>query len=129
MKHLRLFIAAITMLVGLGGFALLPATALADTPQQAVCGALGSNGGCTSTPANGIDLNNTIAAIINVISIIAGIAAVVMIMISGFRMITANGDANTISSARTGIIYSLIGLIIVAFAQFIVYFVLDKLHV
>ena len=124
MKHVRLFTAALTLLISIGGFALLPATALAGSPQSTVCQTLGSNAGCTSTPPDGVNLDNTIAAIINVISIIAGIAAVLMIMVSGFRMITANGDSNTISSARMGILYSIIGLLIVAFAQFIVYFVL-----
>lgn len=124
MKHFRLFTAALALLIGVGGFAILPATASAASPKSVVCQTLQSNAGCTSTPSGGVDLNSVIAAIVNVICILAGIAAVIMIIVSGLRLITANGDSNSIASARTGIIYSLIGLLVVAFAQFIVYFVL-----
>ena len=54
------------------------------------------------------------------------IAAVIMIIWGGFRYVTSGGDSNKVSSAKNTIIYAVIGLIIVALAQFIVKFVLDK---
>jgi hypothetical protein len=46
--------------------------------------------------------------------------------VSGFRFLTAGGDSNAAASARSGLIYSLIGVAVVASAQLIVIFVLDK---
>ncbi len=71
-------------------------------------------------------LNSLITDIINVLSVIIGIIAVIMIIIGGFKFITSGGDAGKVTSARQTIIYALIGLVIVALAQFIVQFVLSK---
>ncbi len=57
---------------------------------------------------------------------VIGIVAVVMIMVGGFKYVTAGGDSSNITSAKHTIIYALIGLVIVAMAQFLVQFVLDK---
>ena len=61
-----------------------------------------------------------------ILSIITGVAAVFGIMISGFRMIIANGNAESIAGARRGLTYSLVGLAVVAVSQLIVLFVLDN---
>ena len=45
-----------------------------------------------------------------------------MIMVGGFKYITSGGDSGKISSAKATIIYALVGLVIVAMAQFIVRF-------
>lgn len=84
-----------------------------------------ASGDCEAgTAAGGIE--KTIKDIINLISIIVGIVAVIMLIINGFRLVTSGGDSNTVSSARSGIIYALVGLIIVVLAQVIVKFVLTK---
>lgn len=64
---------------------------------------------------------------IEVVSWIAGVSAVVGLIVSGLRMVLANGDANAVSTARSGILYSLIGIGVVVFAQIIVAFVLNKI--
>jgi hypothetical protein len=66
-------------------------------------------------------------AAILVISYIAGIAAIIGIVVSGFRLIVSGGDSNATASARTGLVYSLIGVAVVALAQIIVIFVLNRL--
>ncbi len=48
-----------------------------------------------------------------------------MIIINGLRFITSGGDSNAVSSAKKGILYAIVGLVIVALAQFIVRFVLN----
>lgn len=65
--------------------------------------------------------------IIKVLSYVIGVAAVIGIIVSGLRFITANGDSNAVNTARSGLIYSLIGIAVVVFAQVIVAFVLNKL--
>lgn len=69
---------------------------------------------------------NIIKAAINVLSYIIGIAAVIGIVVSGIRLMTSGGDSNAVASARSGLVYSLVGVAIVALAQVLVAFVLDK---
>jgi hypothetical protein len=82
-----------------------------------------AGGNCSSGAGS---LNTAIKAAINILSAIVGIAAVIVIIISGLRFITANGDASSVATARNGIIYAVAGLIIVALSQAIVHFVLGK---
>lgn len=86
------------------------------------------NGGqqCDAAQTSGDKLNNLIRDIINVVSIIVGIVAVVMIIVGGLKYITSGGESSNVSSAKNTIIYAIIGLVVVALAQFIVRFVLGK---
>ena len=69
----------------------------------------------------------TIKAAINVVSYIVGVAAVISLIVSGMRMALANGDANAVNNARSGIIYALVGIVIVVVSQSIVVLVLNKI--
>jgi hypothetical protein len=69
-----------------------------------------------------------IKLVIEVISYIGGAAAIIGLIISGFRYTISNGDSNSIASARNGIIYSLVGIAVIVAAQSIVVFVLDKVN-
>lgn len=62
-----------------------------------------------------------------IIAVIAGIAAVIVIMVSGFLYITSGGDAQKAASARHGILGAVIGLAIIALAETLVIFVVSKL--
>jgi hypothetical protein len=72
------------------------------------------------------DLNTVITNVVNVLSLIVGIIAVIMIVIGGFRYITSGGDSGNVSGAKNTILYAIVGLVIVALAQFIVRFVLSQ---
>ena len=61
-------------------------------------------------------VTDTIRTVVNILSFLIGVFAVIMIVISGFRFVTSNGDSNTISQARNGIIYAVIGLVIAVIA-------------
>ena len=80
---------------------------------------------CSTDPA-GQTVNEIIATVINIFSFIVGVIAVIMIIIGGIKYITSGGDSNNISSAKTTIIYAIIGLVVVALAQIIVRFVLQR---
>src|ERR1700752_4014114 len=47
---------------------------------------------------------------IQIITVVIGIAAVIGVLVSSIRIITANGDSNAVASARSSLIYSLIGV-------------------
>ncbi len=86
---------------------------------------LGSN--CSRPNAAGDRLEKLISNIINVISAIVGAVAVIMIIIGGFKYVTSGGDSNSVSGAKNTILYAIVGLVIVAFAQIIVRFVLQRI--
>ncbi|HET7672946.1 MAG TPA: pilin [Candidatus Saccharimonadales bacterium] len=71
-------------------------------------------------------LNDLIATIVNLFSVVVGVVAVIMIIVGGFRYVTSGGDSGNVSSAKNTILYAIVGLVIVALAQFIVKFVLSK---
>lgn len=66
------------------------------------------------------DISVVIAGILKTIISIAGIVAVVYILIGGTQYITALGDPGKIQKARTTILYACIGLIVCALAFVIV---------
>src|ERR1700761_5115795 len=112
MKRVRLLIVTAMLLFGIGGTALLGVPVVAaDTPQSVVCTTLNSDSACGTTPKNSLDVNQAIAAVVNILSTIIGIAAVIMIIVGGFRYITSNGDSGKISSARSTIVYALVGVV------------------
>lgn len=87
---------------------------------------LGSGQGCgTSSTSGTATFNNTVANIINVFSIVVGIIIVFMVILAGFQFITSGGDSNGVSKAKNALFYAMIGLLIVALAQFLVRFVLS----
>lgn len=87
----------------------------------------GSGTSCQANAGAENRVNRLITSIVNIISVIVGIIAVIMIIIGGLKFITSGGDSGKVSSAKSTILYALVGLIIVALAQFIVRFVLGKL--
>ena len=78
-------------------------------------------GDSTDTGSSGF--GNIIKNVINILSILVGAVSVIMLIVGGFRYIISNGDANSTKGAKDTILYALIGLIIVLFAQVIVRFV------
>ena len=77
-------------------------------------------------PSDGSDplqYNSTFRVLNNTSSMLIGLAGgftVVMLMINGFKYITAAGDEDKISQARKGMSYSLIGLVVCVSAFVIV---------
>jgi len=111
------------------GIVLTPSRsyALFDNAKNATCGGINVNATNTTCVDGSGKLNDIVALVINTLSVIVGIVAIIMIIIAGFKFLTSQGDANATASARTTIIYAIIGLVIVAMAQIIVKFVLNKI--
>lgn len=129
-----------TVLVASLAFAMValftPAIAMAETASENInqglgCGSnlsVSTDGGCEADTTGGAErIQGIVTVVINIISVIVGIVAVVMIIWGGFKYITAGGDSGNVTTARNTIIYAIVGLVIVALAQFIVQFVLTQL--
>jgi hypothetical protein len=98
---------------------VLPHLALASTQSQLQAGANAASGGGSSP-----DLNTTIGKVVNLLSSLVGVLAVIMLIVGGFRYVTSGGNQENTKNARSTIIYALVGLVIVGLAQSIVRFVL-----
>ena len=100
------------------------------TAAEAIrCGSCNASGqeAANCMPGNaGRSLEDTIHNVINILSVIVGIVAVVMIIVAGFRFITSAGNEQTVASARRTLLYSVVGLVVVALAQVIVQFTLNE---
>ncbi len=68
-----------------------------------------------------------ITKIANIIAIIAGIAATIIIVIAGIQFMVSTGDPGKVSSARNAILYAVIGLVVIVLARTLVVFVVGKL--
>lgn len=76
----------------------------------------------------GVGFEQLIRTIVNIISILIGAIAIIMILISGFSYITSGGDTNKVESAKSTLLYAVIGLIVAALAQVIVHFALSTAY-
>lgn len=90
----------------------------------------GFNRGCEN-PIGGTGkpedrLNKVIGDLINILTVIVSIVAVIMIIVGAFRFITSAGDPGKVSAAKNTVLYAVVGLAIVALAQAIARFVLGQ---
>ena len=105
---------------------LVPAMASASITSDICTGSnVGSSTSSCTTNSSTDSLKKLAASIISVFSILVGVVAVIMVIFGGFKYITSGGDSNSVSGAKNTLIYAIVGLIIVALAQFIVHFVLN----
>lgn len=73
------------------------------------------------------DIRETIASIINVLMGLLGIIAVVIILLGGFKWMTAGGSEDKVGEAKKLIMQGIIGLVIILSAWAIARFVVDSL--
>lgn len=134
-KKLKQFVATLS----LATLFVVPAMPLAtvhaaDIEGGLTCGAeLNASGisdpsaNCNTVPGEaGTKVDNIISLVINIFSLIVGVVSVIMIIIGGLKYITSGGDSGNITGAKNTILYAIIGLVIVALAQVVVRFVIEK---
>jgi hypothetical protein len=94
--------------------------------NDAACSGLNQLGGTScSTSAGESAVGGVAKRVVSIISYIAGIIAVIMIMVSGVRYMTSGGDSAKVGAAKTALIYALIGLAVVGLTQILIHFVLS----
>ncbi len=126
MKRLiKAAVLSLSALVLLGAAA--PAPAYADTAGDIKAGVNQAAGGADTSSA-GDNLGSTIRTVVNILSMVIGIIAVIMIIIAGLNYITSGGNDQKIATAKNTILYAVIGLVIVAFAQVIVRFTVNAVN-
>jgi hypothetical protein len=126
-KKLKTVVLTFTLVSALVGIVSVSPVAAAGALKTDACAGLSQvdpSQGCGSN--SGGTINTVIKAALNILSVVVGVVAVVMVVISGLRFITAQGDASSVASARSGLIYALVGLSVAALAQLIVHYVMGK---
>lgn len=82
---------------------------------------LGFPGGApTATPV-------AIEGILGTVYFLAGIVAVIVIIIGGIRYVASNGDSGQVQSAKNTVTYAVVGLVVVVAAAAITQFVINGL--
>lgn len=111
------------------GFVLAPATVSAADILSDACQSAPDSEACksrtTTNPITGP--NGLLFKVSATIATFAGIVAVIVVIISGFRYMTSNGDSQKTASAKNALIGALVGLAIIALAQTIIAFVVGRL--
>ncbi len=109
-----------------------PADRSANDPLTVVCEGAGSAStaclGRTTQDNNPVfGPSGVLTRVVQIIALVTGVTAVIMIMVGGFRYIISSGDPANVTSAKNTILYAIIGLVVATSAQVIVIFVLNKL--
>lgn len=111
---------------------LVPIFAFATTPDANNTFGLGFVQGDGPGSNNGINLGKKdpremVAQLINVILTLLGIIAVVIVLLGGFKWMTAAGNEDKVSEAKKLLGAGVVGLVIILAAWGIASFVLDQL--
>lgn len=134
MKKLKRIVFSIVAALGLLSPLAIPTVANAqDIEENLKCGAnlkfSSPENGCEVDSAGntaGERIDQIVSQVINILSLAVGVVAVIMIIVGGFKYITSGGDSGNVTGAKNTILYAVVGLIVVALAQVIVRFVVDR---
>lgn len=143
MKRLRRYGALLAIVTLLCGFsaAALPGTRVfaADVLDPSI---KTQNGSQDAIDCSGAAKNSAVCAehtttenpapiligkVIDIVTYVAGAAAVIVIIVSGLRYMTADGDSNKISSAKGTLVNTLVGLTIIVLSASLIKFVIRDL--
>jgi len=130
MTKLKAIIMTVLTVATIGGAASFatasPVAAQVDVFTQCTKGQVGNSAICKG---NGklFGAGSLWNKILNVLTFLVGAAAVLMIIIGGFRYVLSNGDPSAATGAKNTIVYAVIGLVVAAGSNAIVNFVLTNL--
>ncbi len=72
------------------------------------------------------ETQDIVQTVINILSAVGGIIAVIVIIVNGIRLVLSSGDSAKVNTARSGIIMAVVGLLVIALAQALVRFVVSR---
>lgn len=106
------------------GMPRMALTASNDSSKTAACDGAGLPN-CQQA-AGSITVQGVLKLALNLLSVAAGVIAVVMIIVGGVKYMTSQGEASQTASAKNTILYAVIGIVVAVLAQVIVKFVLSR---
>ena len=131
MKYIKLIALAVITVFTVGTI-VIPSSASAVDVTTPLCSEVGdkpvvcedAKNGNTTDPAFGAD--GVVTKAIRLFLMIVGIIAIFVILVNAVRMITSMGSPDSFNSAKNGLIFAVVGLVIVLLAQTIITFVVRK---
>jgi hypothetical protein len=139
MKRIRTILISMVAVFGLAAPLAIPAvaSAQANNPAQEPkadiegglsCGAnLSFGDGCKEdTKGAADDVDNLVTNVVDVLSLVVGTVAVIMIIIGGLQYVLSGGDSGKVGNSKNTILYAVVGLVVVALAQVIVRFTVQS---
>lgn len=91
-------------------------------PDATVC----SDSKSGKNPIYGSD--GIVTTVVDILTIVIGVAAVIVIIIAGIQYMLSTGDPTKVNNSKNAILYAVVGLIIAASAQIIVRFIITRLN-
>lgn len=132
MMKIKLFAISILTLLALTGpvraanaFDLFGGACTGSAKNSPSCQQAQKQGGATTNRITGT--GNIINVAADILAIVTGIAAIIIIIIGGLTLVTSGGSPEAVTNARRRITYALIGLVVVALAWTITRFITDRL--
>lgn len=123
----KLFLALLP-LAAAAALLLVPFYSVSASPVDVFQGACsGSSDTAICKDSSGSGLFGVIKSIIQVMLVISGIIAVIMIIVGGIRYSVSHGDQSHIKAAKDTILYSVVGLVVSIAAFAIVTWVIGRL--
>lgn len=136
---MKRFVAALTsslvVCCSMGFFSSLPVSAMQSSVSTAgivadaksdACAGIGLTGADCSGGTGQSQVQTLLNTGINLFSVIVGVAAVIMIIVAGMKYTLSGGDTTKTNSAKSTIIYALVGIAVVALSQLLVRIVLTN---
>ena len=128
-RNLKLYRFAIIATVFLCGMYFMSSSTLAAVssfdPLETACSGSGAGSeACVGKVAEN-PVSAKILAVSELVSYAVGIAAVLMIMVNGIRYGLSGGDSNKVNSSKNGIIFALVGSVVVFSARAIIALVIS----
>lgn len=127
MKIRNVVIGLTTLLCSLS---MMSGLALAANPAYSgvqCSGAAAKSPVCHASTTDPLTGNNgVIVKAANIFALVAGIAAVIIIIIAGINFIMSSGDAAKTGRARETIIYAAVGIVVIVLARTIITFIVSR---
>jgi hypothetical protein len=126
MKFIKLFVFSTLMLAFTAGGAHKVEAAdvfnkvCQEKPNSTVCQDKEGGGNPIFGPAG------ILTKIVNIVTMLVGIAAVIMIILGGIKLITSGSNPQDVTVAREMILYAIVAVVIASLAQAIVRLFLNK---
>jgi hypothetical protein len=136
-RRLSLLIVVVTMLCTL--FIALPASTSAATydPFGKVCDSSVPTSGpdastvCVEKQSDTNPLTGKDGILIRAarfITLLTGIASIIIVLYGGMKYLTAGGDSNSVNSAKSTILYAFVGLVMSLLSQGIIVFIINSVN-
>jgi hypothetical protein len=74
-----------------------------------------------------VGTNGTLITAANILALVGGVIAVIVIVVAGITMTLSQGDSNKVSDSQNAIIYASVGILTIVIARGIVLFLINRI--